>query len=107
MRKRLTGVCFAAVLASTTAAGMGDAVARSAKITSSLFLGYNEEQQSIYVKQYMDGNSDLVSECAPNESPEQVTHNLVEFMRAHPLYMQRPAHHAFTQMLLDKCKGAQ
>lgn len=107
MRKRLAGACFAAALYSVTALGVGDASSRSADVTASLFLGYNETQQSIYVRQMMDRDSDLVSKCAPNVSAEQVTEDLVEFMRAHPRYMRRPAHLSFTEMMLDKCKSAE
>lgn len=108
MRKPIAGMCFAAMVA-FAATGMNDAAAtgRTSMITSSYFLAYDEVQQSIFVNQLMEGNSSLVSECAPNQSTEQVTQDLVEFMRTHPLYMQRPAHHAFTQMLLDKCKSEQ
>jgi hypothetical protein len=107
MRKRFAGVCFTAALAALTAAGMGDASARAAKITSSLFLGYDENQQSTFVTRLMEGNGDLVSECAPNESAKQITKELVEFIRANPVYMQRPAHLPFTQMMLDKCNREQ
>jgi len=107
MKMRIVSMGFAVALATVAIGGIGDAWARSAKVTSSLFLGYNETQQSIYVRQMMDGNSDLTSECAPNESVEQVTEELVEFMRMNPRYMQRPAHLPFTEMMLEKCKKAE
>ena len=109
MKKRVAGMFLATALVASAATGIDDAAAtgRTSMITSSYFLAYNEHQQSIFVNQLIEGNSSLVSECAPNQSTEQVTQDLVEFMRAHPLYLQRPAHHAFTQMLLDKCGGAQ
>lgn len=107
MKTRLAGVCFATVLAAVTAAWIGDALARSQSITSGEFLGYNEAQQGIHVKQMMDGQSTLVSECAPNQSIEQVTEDLVKFMRMNPRYLQRPAHLPFTEMMLEKCKSEQ
>ena len=107
MNMRHVSLCFAVALTAVATAGIGDALARSAKVTSSLFLAYNETQQSVYVRQMMDGNSDLVSECAPKDSVEQVTKELVEYMRMHPRYMQRPAHLPFTEMMLEKCKKAE
>ena len=107
MKTRLAGVCFATVLAAVAATGIGDASARSQSITSGEFLGYNEAQQGIHVKQMMDGQSTLVSECAPNESVEQVTEDLVEFMRMNPQYLQRPASLSFEEMMMRKCKSAQ
>ena len=107
MKTRLAGLCFAAALVAATFTGMGDALARSAKITSSYFLAYNEKQQSIFVDQLMNGNSDLVAECAPNESVDQITKELVAYMRANPRYMQRPAHLPFTEMMLGKCHKEQ
>ncbi len=107
MNMRHVSACFAVALAAVATVGIGDAWARSAKLTSSLFLGYNQTQQSVYVRQMMDGNSDLVLECAPKDSVQQVTEELVKFMRMNPRYMQRPAHLPFTEMMLEKCKSAQ
>jgi hypothetical protein len=98
-------IAAAALLLS--AATAGDALARSADITSGLFLGYNETQQSIYVQGLMDGEGELINKCAPDKTAEQMTEKFIAFVNAHPQYMQRPANLAFREMLARHCTSKQ
>jgi hypothetical protein len=68
------------------------------------YLMITTEQQEIYLRRYLEANSELANRCQPNWSLEKSNQFFINWLTQNPQFLRRNLTSSFSAALIHSCK---
>jgi hypothetical protein len=68
------------------------------------YLMITKEQQEIYLRRFLEANSEIAAQCQSGWSIDQSNQYFVEWVKNNPQFLRRNLTSSFTAALLSACK---
>jgi hypothetical protein len=68
------------------------------------YLMITTEQQEIYLRRFLEANSEIAAQCQPGWSIDQSNQYFIEWVKNNPQFLRRNLTSSFTAALLSACK---
>lgn len=72
--------------------------------TSADYLMITTEQQEIYLRRYLEANSELAKRCQPNWSLDKSNEYFIKWLTENPQFLRRNLTSSFSAALMHSCK---